>query len=129
MLLAGAYDCLRFIIGLVLIRRPEAERDTELLLLRHELSVLRRSVRKPRLRISDRKILSALAMRLSRVRWDALIVRPETILAWHRALVRRKWDAYRRPTAGSTADDARGPGAGLAAGSGESALGLRTHSR
>ena len=94
MLLAGVYDCLRFLVGLILSRRPEAERDTELLLLRHELSVLRRSVKKPRLRTSDRIILSVLAMRLPRSRWNALIVRPETVLAWHRALVRRKWDAY-----------------------------------
>lgn len=47
MLLAGAYDCLRLLVGLS--RRPEAERDSELLLLRHELSLLRRSVKKPRL--------------------------------------------------------------------------------
>ena len=96
MLLAGAYDCLRFLVGLVLSRRSEADRDAELLLLRHELSLLRRSVTKPRLRMSDRLILSALAMCLPRSRWNALIVRPETILAWHRAPVRRKWDAYRR---------------------------------
>lgn len=96
MLLAGVYDCLRFLLNLVLIPRPQAERDAELLLLRHELSVLRRSVKKPRLRTSDRLIVSALAMRLPRSRWDALIVHPETVLAWHRALVRRKWDAYRR---------------------------------
>lgn len=96
MLLAGVYICLRFLVDLVLTRVPQAERETELLLLRHELSVLRRSVKKPRLRTSDRMILSALAMRLPRSRWNALIVRPETVLAWHRALVRRKWAAYGR---------------------------------
>jgi hypothetical protein len=96
MLLAAVYDCLRFLLDLVLIRRPQAERDAELLLLRHELGVLRRSVKKPRLRTSDRMILSALTMRLPRSRWNALIVLPGTVLAWHRALVRRKLDAYRR---------------------------------
>lgn len=90
MLLAGAYECLRFLLNLVPIPRPQAERGAELLLLRHELNVLRRSVKKPRLRTSDRLILSALAMRVPRSRWDALIVRPETVL-WHRALIRRKW--------------------------------------
>jgi hypothetical protein len=96
MLLAGLYVCLRFLVDLFLIRQPQAQRDAELLLLRHELSVLRRSVKKPRLRMWDRMILSALAMRLPRSKWNALIVRPETVLGWHRALVRRKWAAYSR---------------------------------
>ncbi len=96
MLLAGVYACLRLILDLVLVRSPRTERDAELLLLRHELSVLRRSVKKPRLRMWDRMILSALAMRLPRSKWSALIVRPETVLGWHRALVRRKWAAYGR---------------------------------
>ena len=96
MLLSGLYACLRFLLDLVLIRLPPAERDAELLLLRHELSVLRRSVRKPRLRLWDRMILSGLAMRLPRSAWAALIVRPETVLGWHRALVRRRWALYGR---------------------------------
>jgi len=96
MLLAGVYACLRFFLDAVLIRLPQAERDAELLLLRHELSVLRRSVKRPRLRMADRLILSALAMRLPRSAWNTLIVRPETVLGWHRALIRRKWAAYGR---------------------------------
>jgi len=96
MLLAGLYICLRFLVDLFLIRQPQGQRDAELLLLRHELSVLRRSVKRPRLRVWDRMILSALAMRLPRSKWNALIVRPETVLGWHRALVRRKWAAYSR---------------------------------
>jgi len=96
MLLAGLYVCLRFLVDLILIRQPQAERDAELLLLRHELGVFRRSVKKPRLRMWDRMILSALAMRLPHSKWNALIVRPETVLGWHRALVRRKWAAYSR---------------------------------
>ncbi len=95
-LLAGVYACLRFVINLVLIRLPQAERDAKLLLLRHELSVLRRSVKKPRPPMWDRMILSALALRLPRSAWSALIVQPETVLNWHRALVRRKWAAYSR---------------------------------
>lgn len=96
MLLAGAYACLRFVLDLVLMRLPQAERDAELLLLRHELSVLRRSVKRPRLRMWDRMILSALAIRLPRSTWSTLIVRPETVLGWHRALIRRRWAAYGR---------------------------------
>jgi hypothetical protein len=79
MLLAGVYACLRFLVDVIVIRQPQAERDAKLLLLRHELSVLRRSVKKPRLRMWDRMILSALAMRLPRSTWGALIVRPETV--------------------------------------------------
>jgi hypothetical protein len=72
------------------------ERDAELLLLRHELGVLRRSVKKPRLTIWDRMVISALVVRLPRSGWSVLIVRPETVLGWHRALIRRKWAAYAR---------------------------------
>ena len=100
MLLAGVYACLRFLLNAVLIRLPQADRDAELLLLRHELSVLRRSVKRPRLRMADRLILGALATRLPRSAWNALIVRPETVLGWHRALI-----ASGRPTA-----DGQGPG-------------------
>jgi len=96
MVLAGVYACLRFFLDAILIRLPQAEREAELLLLRHELSVLRRSVKRPRLRMADRLILSALATRLPRSAWNALIVRPETVLGWHRALIRRKWAAYSR---------------------------------
>jgi hypothetical protein len=96
MLLAAIYACLRLLVGLVLSRQPQPERDVELVLLRHELSVLRRSVKKPRLRVWDRMVITALAMRLPRSAWNALIVQPETVLGWHRALVRRKWAAYSR---------------------------------
>jgi putative transposase len=96
MVLAKVYGCLGFLLNLALIRLPQAERDAELVLLRHELGVLRRSVKKPRLRPWDRILLTVLAMRLPRSRWGALIVRPGTILGWHRALVRQKWAAYGR---------------------------------
>ena len=96
MFLAAIYACLRFFLDAALIRLPQAERDAELLVPRHELSVLRRSVKRPRLRMADRLILSALAMRLPRSAWNALIVRPETVVGWHRALIRRKWAAYGR---------------------------------
>jgi transposase len=68
----------------------------ELLLDRHELSVLRRTVKKPRLNAADRMILAALAMKLPRRAWGGLLVRPETVLGWHRALVHRRWAAFGR---------------------------------
>src|SRR5216684_4426906 len=60
--------------------RPELE----LLLLRQELSVLRRTVKRPQLNQADRMILAALARRLPRRAWGGSLVRPETVLGWHR---------------------------------------------
>ena len=101
LILACIYDCLRFLVGLLVLRLGGCDRDAEILLLRHELSVLRRTVKKPRLKLADRMILAALAMRLPRRAWNGLLVQPETVLGWHRALVRRKWAAFGRK---------RGPG-------------------
>jgi transposase InsO family protein len=95
--IACIYGCLRFVVGLLMLGvKGDADREVELLLLRHELSVLRRSVKKPRLYPADRMIVAALAMRLPRRAWTGLLVRPETVLSWHRALVRRKWAAFGR---------------------------------
>jgi hypothetical protein len=95
--LACIYDCLRFVLVLLVFRlEGDGERDVELLLLRHELSVLRRTVKKPRLNPVDRMILAALARRLPRRAWRGLLVRPETVLGWHRALVHKKWAAFGR---------------------------------
>ena len=97
MVLACIYDCLRFVLVLLVFRlEGDGERDVELLLLRHELSVLRRTVKKPRLNPVDRMILAALARRLPRRTWRGLLVRPETVLGWHRALVHKKWAAFGR---------------------------------
>jgi putative transposase len=95
--LACIYGCMRFVVGLLVLGlQGDSDRDVELLILRHELSVLRRSVKKPRLNPADRMILAALAMRLPRRAWTGLLVRPETVLGWHRALVRSKWAAFGR---------------------------------
>jgi putative transposase len=76
------YLLLRRLIGTG--QRPEDERDIELLVLRHQVKVLRRQVKGPALRRSDRLLLAAASQRLSRSVWSSFIVRPDTLLRWHR---------------------------------------------
>ena len=70
--------------------RPD-ERDIELLVLRHQVKVLQRQVKRPRLNRFDRLLLAAASARLPRRSWSSFIVRPETLRRWHRELVRKKW--------------------------------------
>jgi putative transposase len=63
--------------------------------LRHQLAVLRRTVKRPELRRGDRLVLAAASGLLSREHWSAFLVSPQTLLRWQRELVRRKW-TYRR---------------------------------
>ncbi|SQE00927.1 conserved hypothetical protein [Parafrankia sp. Ea1.12] len=70
--------------------RSSATKDAEILVLRHELTVLRRQVPRPRYCWADRAILAGLARLLPRTSSPTLLVRPETILRWHRHLVRRR---------------------------------------
>jgi putative transposase len=89
----------RLVELLVLRRRSDDGKEVEILVLRHELMVLRRQVARPRCTLADRVVLSALARVLPRDRRGSLFVRPQTIRRWHRALVRRRW-TYRRATSG-----------------------------
>src|SRR6266480_4379870 len=66
-------------------------KDVELLVLRHELELLRRQVARPELRPADRALLAAAACHLPRRARGARLVTPRTLLRWHGALVRRKW--------------------------------------
>ncbi len=99
MLLALLYSLFRLLLDLLVVRcRSEASLQSEILLLRYQLRVLQRQTRRPRWQPGDRLLLAALSRRLPRPVWAAFLVSPETILRWHRELVRRRWDAFgRRP--------------------------------
>src|SRR2546428_4451059 len=73
--------------------------EVENALLRHQLAVLRRTVKRPPLRRRDRLLLAAASRLLPRGRWSVFLVTPQTLLRWHRELVRKKW-GYRRRSAG-----------------------------
>jgi hypothetical protein len=71
--------------------RSDRAKDLEILALRHQLQVLRRQVGRPQFRPFDRAVLAALSRALPRERWSAFLVTPQTLLRWHRELVRKKW--------------------------------------
>src|SRR5262249_24294220 len=105
MLLALLYQLVRYLTDLALARtQSDAQLRAEVLALRHQLRLLERKVGKPAWQPGDRLLLAALGRLLRRSSLDALLPRPETLLRWHRELVRRKWAAFagRPPRPGST---------------------------
>ncbi|SRR6266568_3010703 len=105
--------CLRFLFllitraaaGLRLSRREEAWKTAEILMLRHQLAVLqRRQPGRPKLNWADRALLATLLSVIPKARRQGLrlLVTPDTIVRWHRDIVRRRWGA--RSMRGRTAD-------------------------
>jgi putative transposase len=94
-----AYPTLcRSIQLLALLARGDAAKDLEILVLRHQLTVLRRQTPRPKLQPADRTLLAAISRVLPRARWSCFLVTPQTLLRWHRRMVASAWTyPHRRP--------------------------------
>jgi putative transposase len=91
MLFGLTYQLMRFITDLVLVRtRSDAQLRAKVLALRHQLRVLERKLGKPAWQPADRLLLATLSRLLPRSALPSLLPTPETLLRWHRDLVRRK---------------------------------------
>ena len=99
MLWSFAYLVVRNLFALVwLLGRPRRSKELEILVLRHELAILRRQAAPSKLTRADRALLAALSRSLPRVAWTSFPVKPDTVLRWHRQLVARRWTyAHTRP--------------------------------
>ncbi len=93
-----AYRLLVIVVSwLALLVRSSSSKDAEILLLRHEVTVLRRATPRPRLSWSDRAVLAALARVLPKALRACRIVPPGTLLRWHRRMAAAKWREPRPP--------------------------------
>ena len=94
MIFSAVYLFVRCLLGcLMVLAQREVSKDAELLVLRHENTVLRRQISQVRYQPGDRLWLAALSRLIPRQRWaEVFAVTPATLLAWHRRLVARKWD-------------------------------------
>ena len=98
MALSFVYRLVRRVVDFVLVHRmDDVARDAEIVLLRHQLAVIRRQVARPRFSWADRALIAALARMVPRERWAPFLITPGTVLRWHRALVRQCWTYPHRP--------------------------------
>jgi putative transposase len=83
--------CSQLVQWLVLMARQSAAKDAELLVLRHQMAVLRRHISRPRVDWANRALLAGLVRVLPRRIREARLVQPQTLLRWHRNLIHRRW--------------------------------------
>jgi hypothetical protein len=97
-LLSVCYVAVLRVLQLIFLLSRSAEfKELEIVVLRHELTVLRRqAARRPAFRSADRLFLAAASRMLPRVRWSWFLVTPSTLLCWHRRLVANRWTYARR---------------------------------
>jgi putative transposase len=76
---------------LALLAHGDAAKELEILVLRHQLTVLRRQTPRPKLEPTDRALLAAISRLLPRARWSCFIVTPQTLLRWHRRMIAGAW--------------------------------------
>src|SRR5205814_8392258 len=93
------YLVVRNLFALVwLLGRPRRSKEFEILVLRHELVILRRQSSRLKLTRADRALLAALSRSLPRTAWAGFSFKPETLLRWHRQLIARRWTYSHRPS-------------------------------
>ena len=92
------YGLVRLVLDLLVLRvRRDRSKDAEILVLRQQLSVLHCQVPRPRFEPADRVFLAALSRVVGRDRWSMFVVKPDTLLRWHRRLVANHWTYPHRP--------------------------------
>jgi transposase InsO family protein len=107
MALSFLYRLVRRVFEAVRVYRLDAAaKCAEILVLRHQLIVLRRQVVRPRFSWSDRAFIALLAGLVPRERWGSFLITPETILGWHRSLLKKRWTyPHRQPGRPSLANE------------------------
>jgi putative transposase len=91
------YVVLRRVLQLAVLRfRSNDLKELEIVVLRHELAILRRRTRRAAMTWTDRLFLTAASRVLPRARWRSFIITPATLLRWHRRFVAKRWTYARR---------------------------------
>jgi putative transposase len=96
LLLSLCYLVCGRVLQLALLRyRSDDRKELEIIVLRHELAILRRRTRRPAMTTVDRLYLAAASRLLPRAAWRSFMVTPATLLQWHRRLMAKRWTCPR----------------------------------